>query len=238
MTSVVNFFLKDNNILNKRVKKFLYQYYFIIFLVKNMTKVYIIKRACFEIPNSVNVIAVDADNDSPADTLVHFYPPVLLGEGKTLFHIIPKLEDDNIVINNIFAIGGAIIEEPQESVVYGHFKIRKDGRAYGFLSLEKIKNDIWMVSDREPEAYLYRLYLCCYGLSLKDCKSPDKLIIETNNVLKYLVIYKEDREERVEAEPYLLLPTDKVAEFTVKTENGKTWRYKITWNNGNPEEVY
>jgi len=202
-----------------------------------MSAIHLITRARFEIPDNINVVAVDGDNDSPADTLVHFHDPISLGEGKTFFHITPKLEDENIIINNIFPIGGVVIEGTQEFVTYGHFKIRKNGRAYGYLSLEKINYDIWMVSDKEPEAYLYRLYLCCYGLPLEQCKFSNKLIIETNNVIKYLVVCKEDMDGRAEVEPYLLLPTDKVAEFAVKTEDGKTWSYKIAWNNRKPAEI-
>jgi len=198
--------------------------------------IYVQKRALFEIPNNINIVGVDADNDSPLETLIHFYPPFPVDEKRVVFYVVSKPVSDENIITNIIPVGGIIMRNLDETVLLGHFKLYNNGKTYGYLTLERIGEDKWKISSKEPEAYLYKTHI--YGLSLTDCET-NNLKVEMKNVLYHLLICKEEYDvftRNTTAVLYLLLPTDKIGEVLLKKEN-KIRKFRFLWNNGEPYDI-
>ena len=203
-------------------------------------------RIPFRIPDDINTIALPVSS-SYHDSFVDFQPEVPLDNDRVVRYLVQKRAGDDNIVLNIIPVGGIALDKGQREKKVGYLTVERDRYPEGYVTLEKLEDNKWKITAKEPKAYLlkaekYQVDLDIESLDECSISNEKRIDIETRNVIDYLLVCKELRDE-IEATLYLLLPTDKIAEIVIKRINGETEtakRYKILWNSGKPDivEVY
>ena len=200
-------------------------------------------RIPFKIPDDINTIALLVSS-SYYESFVDFQQEVPLDNDRVARYLVPKRAGDDNIVLNIIPVGGIVLDKGQREKKVGYLTVERDRYPEGYVTLEKLEDNKWKITTKEPQAYLLKAEKYQVDLdidSLDECSTSNekRIDIETKNVIDYLVVCKELRDE-IEGTLYLLLPVDKIAEIIIKRIDGETEtakRYKILWSNGKPDIV-
>jgi len=140
----------------------------------------------------------------------------------------------------IYIKGGIKIFNGHRKLKYAEISINNDDIEYkGYLVFEKVNENEWKITTKEPEVYIYTKH---YYLESRTGSARYE-ILKTKNVLFATTRSTSTAIDSVAA-IMLILPTDKPAYIeyskTMCPYRGKCENIikdiKIEWNNGNPEE--